>query len=200
MRPDSTYPVCQDVYDLASPEQRQYLVVRPDEQASGTRGYQAARGVLPWSAGDELPEDTLRRGRGGDKQSLATPRRRAKKPGDSPAAESEADFASWLEDFLHVHGYKFAHFRPARVMRNGKETYETPVSGNAKGLPDYYVWHPERRPHLGFRESAFWVELKSATGKLSEAQIECIKSLRASGAQVFIWRPDDRDEIERLLR
>ena len=31
MRPDSTYPVCQDVYDLASPEQRQYLVVRSEE-------------------------------------------------------------------------------------------------------------------------------------------------------------------------
>src|SRR3972149_6016351 len=114
--------------------------------------------------------------------------------------ESEADFASWFEDWLPVHGYKFAHFRPARVMRNGKETYETPVSGNAKGLPDYYVWHPERRPHLGFRGSAFWVELKSEKGKLSEAQIECIKSLRASGAQVFIWRPDDRADIERLVR
>jgi len=160
------YPVCQDVYDLASPEQRQYLTVDTRQDVRGGNQLSGNSGVLKTRTGNN---------------------------------ETEADFASWFEDVLRVHGYKFAHFRPARVMRNGKETYETPVSGNAKGLPDYYVWHPERRPHLGFRESAFWVELKSEKGKLSEAQIECIKSLRASGAQVFIWRPDDRADIETLL-
>src|SRR3972149_2401829 len=83
--------------------------------------------------------------------------------------EAERDFASWFEDFLHLKGYKFAHFRPARVMRNGKETYETPVSGDATGLEDYFIWHEDKRVYL-------WAELKSETGKLSEKQKAIIDS------------------------
>ncbi len=46
-------------------------------------------------------------------------------------------------------------------------------------------------------------ELKSATGKTTEAQEQWLFSFRAvPGATVFVWRPDDASwaEIERMLR
>ncbi len=46
-------------------------------------------------------------------------------------------------------------------------------------------------------------ELKSATGKTTEAQEQWLFSFRAvPGARVFLWRPDDESwaEIERELR
>ncbi len=106
-------------------------------------------------------------------------------------AESEKDFASWFEGYLHRKGYKFAHFRAARVMRNGVEKWETPVSGDAKGLPDYHVWH--------WNGYYFWAELKSEKGKLSKAQFDCIDSLRRAGETVYIWHPSERAEIMRVL-
>lgn len=107
------------------------------------------------------------------------------------APETEADFASWFKDILEVYGWRWCHFRPARVMRHGVETWETPVSGNAKGLPDYHVWH--------CNGLYFWVELKSETGKISKAQLDCIDSLRRAGEIVFIWRPSERENIKKIL-
>ncbi len=113
--------------------------------------------------------------------------------------ESEDDFASWFEDFLHAKGYKYAHFRPARVMRNGKEIYETPVSGDAAGLEDYFVWHEEYKPKFDYGHCFFWAELKSEKGKLSEKQAAIIESHQKAGLRVFVFRPSDRFLIERLL-
>lgn len=107
--------------------------------------------------------------------------------------ESEAEFATWFEDILHRFGYKFAHFRPARVMRHGKEIYETPVSGDAAGLEDYFIWHEIKRVH-------FWAELKSATGELSDKQQAIIASHKAAGIIVFVFRPSDRDVIENIAK
>lgn len=106
--------------------------------------------------------------------------------------ESEGDFATWFEDFLHRLGYKFMHVRPARVIRDGKEVYETPFSGDGKGWEDYFVWHEDKRFY-------FLAELKSDTGSLSEAQKAIIESHQKAGLPVFVWRPRDRTEIERLL-
>ena len=53
-------------------------------------------------------------------------------------AEKEADLASWFEDFLTIHGYKWFHIRSGRVLRDGKEIYETPTSGET-GIEDYFI-------------------------------------------------------------
>lgn len=111
---------------------------------------------------------------------------------NSSTSETEKDFATWLEDMLHLKGYKYAHFRPARVMRHGKEIYETPVSGDAAGLEDYFAWHE-------IKKVSFWAEIKSETGELSEKQRVIIASHRMAGLTVYVWFPSDRETIMEIL-
>ena len=106
-------------------------------------------------------------------------------------AETEKDFASWFAGFLAIHGYKWFHIFPARVMRNGKEIYETPTSGES-GIEDYFIWHEDKRFYA-------WVELKSEKGTLSEKQKATIESHKKAGLCVFVFKPSQRAEIERLL-
>jgi len=129
---------------------------------------------------------------------------------------SEKDFAKWLEELLEIYGYKWVHFRPARVRRGGKEIYETPYTGH-KGFVDYVIAHEEKKRLL-------FVELKSEEGRVSPEQErwievlrECVRQItytpieiakkRIAGQitlvpsfEVYIWRPSDRDKIEEILR
>jgi len=105
---------------------------------------------------------------------------------------TEKDFGKWLEDLLDLYGYRWVHFRPARVMRKGKDTYETAYTGY-KGFPDYVVCHPELKRLI-------FIELKSDKGKVSDEQYDWLESLGKSGGEVYIWRPSDRDNIEGILQ
>ena len=58
IRRDRLYPD-----PLDDPE---YLAALEAPTDNATRGYQAARGVVPWRPGDELPEDAIRRLRDGE--------------------------------------------------------------------------------------------------------------------------------------
>lgn len=62
---------------------------------------------------------------------------------------------------------------------------------NAAGLPDLIL---VRRPRL------VWVELKSDRGTLRPEQTVWLEELRASGQEVYLWRPSDWETIERVLR
>ena len=109
--------------------------------------------------------------------------------------ETEADFTTWVIDTAHLYGWKCAHFRPARVMRKGKETWETPFSADGKGFPDLVLTHPSKRRPLWF------IELKSETGKVSPEQKDWLWLLSVSpSAQAAVWRPSDRDKITRTLK
>ena len=47
----------------------------------------------------------------------------------------------------------------------------------------------------------FFVELKSDRGRVTKPQQEWVDDLVASGAEAYVWRPDDLDAIrERLSR
>lgn len=60
---------------------------------------------------------------------------------------------------------------------------------------------PAGEPDLRLvRERVIWAELKSMKGKASPLQQEAIDRLRQSGAEVYLWRPSDREEIERVLQ
>lgn len=113
----------------------------------------------------------------------------------------ESDFASWLEELLDLYGYYWVHFRPARVQRGGQEIYETPFTGH-KGFPDYVMVRNGR---------LIFAEIKSEKGRVSPEQQEWIdvlnllnrKRLRMnmmSPVEVYLWRPDDRDSIEEILK
>lgn len=104
--------------------------------------------------------------------------------------ESEADFQTWVIDLAHIRGWLVAHFRPARIVKNGVVSYRTAVSADGAGFPDLVLVR-DRRLML--------VELKSDKGILSEAQDKWLRVLSLTKAEIHIWRPVDREEIERLL-
>ena len=68
----------------------------------------------------------------------------------------------------------------------------------------YHTYRSERSP-AGFpdevlvRDRVIFVELKRESGKVSLAQAEWILALRAAGAEAYVWRPSDLDEVGRVL-
>jgi hypothetical protein len=72
----------------------------------------------------------------------------------------------------------------------------------------WLVYHTfdSRRSAGGFpdlvlcRERVLFCELKSAKGKLSEAQADWLGSLASAGASVHCWTPEDWSTIEETLR
>ena len=90
---------------------------------------------------------------------------------------SEADFASWLEDFLRVHNWLFYHTRRS--------------DRSVKGFPDYVCVRGEE---------VVFLEIKGEGGVVSKEQEEWLRALkqvkhvRAAAA----W-PSDRDTIEKDL-
>ena len=107
----------------------------------------------------------------------------------APAAapkESEAEFQRWVMELADVLGWSTVHFRPAMTSKG----YRTPVSGPlGKGWPDLVL----------VRERVIFAELKSDKGKLSLEQDYVLGELRNAGAEVYVWRPQDRDEIGEVL-
>lgn len=131
---------------------------------------------------------------------------------------SEANLAAFVEDCLERFDWQWMHIRPARVLRNGREIYETPYTGH-KGWLDYLCMRPPR---------VVVIELKSESGKMTPEQQkwfnlweQCQKTiflndLYIKGKQikgelndgtkvltlpeVYTFRPADRDEILKVLR
>ena len=72
------------------------------------------------------------------------------------------------------------------------------------GFLTYHPWlsiHSARGwPDLALvRERLILAELKSETGKVSEAQRLWIESLRAAKVEVYVWRPSQFDEVVKIL-
>lgn len=73
----------------------------------------------------------------------------------------------------------------------GWEHYHTHRSkGSDPGWPDLVLCRP---PQIIF------VELKSAKGKLTDAQKEWLERLRLCGLSTFVWRPADEREVFCIL-
>jgi len=71
---------------------------------------------------------------------------------------------------------------------------------------DWYHTHDSRRSLPGFpdlvllRERVIFAELKTMRGRLSNFQLGWHRGLRNAGAEVYVWRPSDWDEVEQTLR
>lgn len=70
----------------------------------------------------------------------------------------------------------------------------------------HYHTHDSRRSARGFPDLVFvrpgeviYVELKSEVGKLSANQEEWLELLRSAHQEVYVWRPRDRPEVDRVL-
>ncbi len=109
-----------------------------------------------------------------------------------PALEvNEAVFQEQVIQLAHVYGWKVAHFRGVRIQRaNGSTYYQTPVQADGKGFPDLV---------LARGEHVIFAEVKSEKGRLAPEQQEWLDAL-AGGADVYVWRPSDWDEIEGVLK
>lgn len=72
-----------------------------------------------------------------------------------------------------------------------------------------YHTHDSRRSQPGFpdlvlvntrQERTIFAELKTATGRVSEAQRRWLHTLTAAGNETALWRPGDLPEIRRILQ
>ena len=105
--------------------------------------------------------------------------------------ETERAFQKRVIGLARSCGFKVAHFRPARVMRNGKWKYETPIDADGKGFPDLVMTRPGR---------VIVAELKAKGGKATPEQSVWLDCFRAAGVPAYLWTPDSWADIERVLR
>lgn len=115
--------------------------------------------------------------------------------------ETEEQFMSWVIEFAHLHGWLAAHFRPARIVKDGTVSYRTAVSADGSGFPDLVL---VRAKHKGFGNQVteiIFAEIKSETGKLTSEQKEW-RDILDDGLRDYwyLWRPSDRAKIEEILR
>lgn len=75
-------------------------------------------------------------------------------------------------------------------------------------LLGWRVWHVydsrrqkvEGMPDLILvRERVVWAELKGPRTRVEPIQVEVLDQLRATGAEVYLWRPKDWDEVVAVL-
>lgn len=81
-------------------------------------------------------------------------------------------------DLCRLTHVRTAHFRPARTATG----WRTAVSGDGKGFPDLVL--------VG-NKGVLFRELKSDKGRPDTEQAVWLERLRAAGANVGVWRPDD---------
>jgi len=101
--------------------------------------------------------------------------------------ETENDFNTWLLDAFHLFGWHTAHFRVAKSEKG----WRTPVSGDGKGFPDWFVVRGKR---------VLMIEAKSDKGKLSPEQKQWFEWLKDTPIERYVWRPKDRKIIEEILK
>lgn len=77
----------------------------------------------------------------------------------------------------------------------------------AATVTGWLVFHAfdSRRSPSGFpdlvlvRDRVVFAELKGATTRITRDQQHWLDALDAAGGEVYLWRPDEWDEIERVL-
>lgn len=90
------------------------------------------------------------------------------------------DEATWQAQVLELAGLSgWTHFHPYNMRRSDP------------GWPDLVLCRP---PELIF------VELKTDRGRVRPEQTVWLERLEACGAEVYIWRPRDFDEVHQRLR
>jgi len=102
---------------------------------------------------------------------------------------TEAAFTAQVIALARWYKWRVAHFRPAMTKRG---RWITAVQGDGAGFPDLVLVR---------NGSLIFAELKSAKGKIAPEQTEWLKSLMcAPGIDVYVWRPHEINEIEKVLK
>lgn len=111
--------------------------------------------------------------------------------------QTEADWQKTLISYAHLMGWLVATFRPARVLRHGKETYETPVGADGRGWPDLVLVKTIFSGDTVILAS----ELKSESGKISTSQAMWLENMdKVAGVFAFVWIPSQFQDISDVLQ
>ena len=103
---------------------------------------------------------------------------------------TEKQFQDAVVQYAHIFRWRVQHTRPAR-RKDGQ--WRTPIQGDA-GFPDLVLVQSDGS------DGPLFVELKSATGKISRSQTLWLEALRKAGAEVYLWRPADWEAIAARLQ
>jgi hypothetical protein len=101
-------------------------------------------------------------------------------------SERERDWQAFVINLAHTLSWRAAHFRAAQTQRGN---WITPVAADGAGFPDLVL----------VRDRIIYAELKTNTGKLGPAQIAWGQALTRAGAEYYVWRPRDADEVQAVL-
>ena len=100
----------------------------------------------------------------------------------------EKDFAKQVEGVLNLFGWLWKHDLPA-VRQSGH--WSTAYKG-ASGFPDYIAVRGDR---------VVCAEIKNEKGRVSKDQKIWIDALKGSDkVEVYVWRPNDLEQIIEILR
>lgn len=88
---------------------------------------------------------------------------------------------------------------PGLAVRLGWEGYHTLRSrGSAPGFPDWTIWKAERHVFAELKRELTG-KAEDANRRPKPAQVKILDGLSRGGAEVYLWRPSDLDEIARIL-
>lgn len=99
----------------------------------------------------------------------------------------EEPWSDQVKRVAETFGWRMAHFRPARTSKG----YRTAMEGHT-GFPDWVFVKDGR---------LIFAELKTDRrgSKTSADQEAWLVDLHAAGAETYVWRPSDFDEVARVL-
>ena len=100
---------------------------------------------------------------------------------------TEAQFTRQVLELAKVFGWRTMHQRPARTAKG----WRTAVQGDGVGWPDLVLVRGGR---------LIFAELKVGNRGLTPMQAVWLDALDRVGADVYVWRPENWDLIERTLR
>lgn len=99
---------------------------------------------------------------------------------------SEEEFTREVIAAAQLHGWRVAHFRPARTAKG----WRTAVAGDGAGFPDLVL---VRRGVL------LVAELKTNSGRFRTGQREWLAAFQAANIPAHVWRPREWPDILAIL-
>jgi hypothetical protein len=101
---------------------------------------------------------------------------------------NEREFTKSVIAVAQTYGWRIVHFLPARVGRENRPL--TAYLGDGRGFPDLVAVKASR---------LLFAELKVGRNKTTSHQDEWAQALLLTGVEMYLWTPDDLDDISRIL-